>query len=96
MIEPAGISWPRFPGLHKAVWLVWRSSWLRGGHFLWQERRRKSHYLLDELSSSGGHGAESTEGDAVYAQASDLLFDTEEQGGDEATSHLGKYDPRKW
>lgn len=33
MIEPAGIFWPRFLGLHKAVWLVWRSSWLWGGHF---------------------------------------------------------------
>lgn len=35
-------------------------------------------------------------GDAVYAQASDLLFDTEELGVDQATSHMGKCDPRKW
>lgn len=35
-------------------------------------------------------------GDAAYAQASDLLFDTEELGGDQATSRMGKHDLRKW
>lgn len=35
-------------------------------------------------------------GDAAYAQASDLVFDTEELGGDQATSRMGKHDPRKW
>lgn len=35
-------------------------------------------------------------GVVMYAQASDLLFDPEELGGDEATRYMGKCDLRKW
>lgn len=31
----------------------------------------------------------------MYAQASNLLLDVEELG-DQGTSHMGKYEPRKW
>jgi len=60
--------------------------------------KAKANITTSWMNETAPGDMEPTEllGDAVYAQASDLLFDTEELGGDQATSQMGKYDPRKW